>query len=251
MNYKRSLFFILCGFAALVLTSCKKDYQKLSTEFIRNLSDSCEFLVQVENDVEHLVYYKEVRNDVFYCYNLDTENREEIIVPKVEQYLGKPVAIGAGSENIAIVYMEYGTSFDNTPTLYDHGCVLLYNLKTRSFKQLLEANVCKADNGKKQLMCYNLDTDRYGDGTRTDELYDYDGNLISKSEVELEQYNVVPTGTLAAREQARITQEQQANRLSLWECTLCNERVPSKGKPSNVGCKYLLGHSWRRVSYLE
>ena len=147
--------------------------------------------------------------------------------------------------------MDYGTSFENTPTLFDHGCVQLYNLKTRSFKKLLEANVCKADNGKKQLTCYYLETDRYGDGTRTDELYDYDGNLISKKEVELEQYEVVPTGTLAAREQERIAQEQQANRLSLWECTLCNERVPSKGKPSNVGCKYLLGHTWRRVSYLE
>lgn len=251
MNYKRSFCIIVCGFAALVLTSCKKDYQKLSTEYIRNLPDSCEFLVQVENEVEHLVYYKEVRNDVFYCYNLDTENREEIKVPKVEQYLGKPNAIGAGSENIAIVYMEYGGSFEDTPTLFGHGCVQLYNLKTRSFKKLMEANFCKADNGKKQLTCSIVDTDRYGDGTRTDELYDFDGNLLSKNEVELEQYNVVPTGTLAAREQARIAQEQQANRLSLWECILCHERIPSKGQPSRGGCQYLLGHSWRRVSYLE
>lgn len=237
--------------SALAITSCKKNYQKLSTEFIRNLPDSCELLIQVENDIEHLVYYKEPRNDAFYCYNVETENKEVISVPEVEKSLGKPNAIGAGSDNIVIVYMEYGSSFEDTPTLFDHGCVLLYNLKTLSFKQLLEANVCKADNGKKQLKCYNLNTDRYGDGTRTDEIYDYDGNLLSKTEVELEQYEIVPTGTLAAREQARIVQEQQANRLSLWECLWCHQRIPSKGEPEKGICSGIVPHNWKRVSYLE
>ena len=55
-------FITVTAFAAIVLFSCKKDYQKASTEFIRNLPDSCEFLIAVDNDAEHLVYYKEPQN---------------------------------------------------------------------------------------------------------------------------------------------------------------------------------------------
>ena len=52
----KSKFFLISIVAGTVLaiTSCKNDYAKLSTEFIRNLPDSCEFLVQVDNDAERV-----------------------------------------------------------------------------------------------------------------------------------------------------------------------------------------------------
>lgn len=236
-------------FVVLAIASCKKDYQKLSTEYIRNLPDTCEFLCQVENEVEHLVYYKGTGNNIIYCYNFETETNEEIMVPKAEIITSIPIAFGAGNENILVIYSD--VEENQSPTVYSNSCVHIYNLKTRSFKELLSCNGCVVDQGKKQLTCYYFETDRYGEGTRTDEVYDFDGKMISKKEVEVIDYEVVPDGTLAAKEQARIAKEQQANRLSLWECILCNERIPSKGTPERGGCQYLLGHSWRRVSYLE
>lgn len=248
MKKKASFSFILV-FVVLAIASCKKDYQKLSTEYIRNLPDSCEFLSQVENEVEHLVYYKGTGNETIYCYNFETESNEEIKVPKAKSITSIPIAFGAGNENILVIYSD--VEENQSPTVYSNSCVHIYNLKTRSFKELLSCNGCVVDKGKKQLTCYVFETDRYGDGSRTDEVYDFDGKMISKKEVEVIDYEVVPNGTLAAKEQARIAKEQQANRLSLWECILCKERIPSKGTPSSVGCRYLLGHSWRRVSYLE
>lgn len=233
----------------LTIVSCKKDYQKLSTEFIRNLPDTCEFLSQVENDVDHLVYYKGNGNNIIYCYNFETESNEDIKVPNAENTTNKPIAFGAGDENILVIYGD--VEENKSPTVYSSACVHIYNLKTRTFKELLSCNGCDVDNGKKQLTCYVFDTNRYGEGTRTDEVYDFDGKMISKKDVEVIDYKVVPDGTLAAKEQARIAQEQQANRLSLWQCMFCNERIPSKGMPSRGGCQTILGHAWRRVSYLE
>lgn len=235
-------------FTIFVMVSCKKDYQKLSTEFIRNLPDSCEYLVQVDNEAEHLVYYKEPRNNAFFCYNIETGNSEEIKVPKVEIESSKPVAMGAGDENILVMYSDIE---DGSPTVYSYACVQIYNLKTRSFKKLLECNGCDIDNGKKQLTSYIFETDKYGEGTRSDEIYDFDGKMLSKKDVEVIDFEVVPDGTLAAKEQARIAQEQEANRLSIWECILCHERIPSKGKPATGGCSDFFGHDWRRISYLE
>ena len=239
----------MCIIAALLVISCKKDYQKNSTEFIRNLPDSCEFLTQVENEVDHLVYYKGIGCDFFYCYNVETESNEIINVPKVEVFDCKPIAFGAGVDNIIVVYSNIEEN--NSPTIYSNANVQIYNLKTRSFRELLQSNGCEVDKGKKQLTSYVFETDKYGEGTRTDELYDFDGKMLNKKDVEVIDFEVVPDGTLAAKEQARIAEEQQANRLSLWECILCHERVPSKGQPSRGGCQYLLGHSWRLVSYLE
>ena len=60
--------FLTFIFAILLMVSCKKDYKALSAEFIQNLTDTCEFLTQVNDEKEHLVYYKGAGNDVFYCY---------------------------------------------------------------------------------------------------------------------------------------------------------------------------------------
>ena len=91
---------IVC--ATSMMVSCKKDYQKLSTEFIRNLPDSCELLVQVENDAEHLVYYKGASTDLFFCYNAETDKSENIVIPTVDGYDAPVSIIGAGKGIIMV-----------------------------------------------------------------------------------------------------------------------------------------------------
>ena len=201
-------FITVTAFAAIVLFSCKKDYQKASTEFIRNLPDSCEFLIAVDNDAEHLVYYKEPQNKVFFCYNVETESVEEINVPEAESPDCVPIAMGAGIDHILVAYSD----IDNisSASFYSVAQVQMYNLKTQTFNKLLECDGCVVDNGKKQITCYSFETDRYGDGTRIDEVYDYDGKLLSKNEVEVINDEEVPTGTLAAREREAQQEEERA-----------------------------------------
>ena len=201
-------FITVTAFAAIVLFSCKKDYQKASTEFIRNLPDSCEFLIAVDNDSEHLVYYKEPQNKVFFCYNVETESLEEINVPEAESQDCIPIAIGAGADHILVAYSDIDDI--NSASFYSAAEVQTYNLKTLAFNKLLECDGCVVDNGKKQVTCYTFETDRYGDGTRIDEVYDYDGKLLSKKEVEVINDEEVPTGTLAAREREAQQEEERA-----------------------------------------
>lgn len=187
MKSKFFLISIIVG-AVFAITSCKKDYAKLSTEFIRNLPDSCEFLVQVENDVEHLVYYKEPKNTVFFCCNLENDNVEEIEIPKVHEAYGVPVGIGGGRENIVIGYTTIKYNEISGTSMYDQACIQIYNLKTRSFKEFLTCNGCVIDPGKKELSCVTYDVNKYGEGTRLTEIFDFDGNPISKKEEEVSGY---------------------------------------------------------------
>ena len=202
-------FFTVIAFATLVLSSCKKDYQKMSTEFIRNLPDSCEFLIAIDNAAEHLVYYREPQTKSFFCYNVETESVEEINVPEAESPDCVPFTMGAGVDHILVAYSD----IDNisSASFYSDAQVQMYNLKTQTFNKLLECDGCVVDNGKKQITCYTFETDRYGDGTRIDEVYDYDGKLLSKKEVEVINDEEVPTGTLAAREREAQQEEERAN----------------------------------------
>ena len=201
-------FITVTAFAAIVLFSCKKDYQKASTEFIRNLPDSCEFLIAVDNDAEHLVYYKGPQNKVFFCYNVETESSEEINVPEAEFHERVPFAMGAGEDHILVVYSDIDDI--SSASTYSAAEVQIYNLKTQTFQKLMVCNGCVVDNGKKQVTCYTFDTNRYGDGTRIDEVYDYDGKPLSKKEVEVINNEEVPTGTLAAREREAQQEEERA-----------------------------------------
>ena len=186
----KTKFFLISIIAVSIfaMTSCKKDYQKLSTEFIRNLPDSCEFLVQVENDVEHLVYYKEPGNTAFFCYNLENDNVEEIKLPKVHEAYGTPIGIGGGKENIVVGYTTIKYNEILGTSMYDQACIQIYNLKTRSFKEFLTCNGCVIDTGKKEMICVTLDVNKYGEGSRLSEIFDFDGNSISKKEEEVSGY---------------------------------------------------------------
>ncbi len=82
MQNKYSSLLLLIG-VSMLMVSCKKDYQKMSVEFIHNLPDTCVFLTQVDNDAEHLVYYKGSNCNQFYCYTAETDKVEEIKCPKV------------------------------------------------------------------------------------------------------------------------------------------------------------------------
>ena len=201
-------FFTVIAFALILLSSCKNDYQRMSTEFIRNLPDSCEFLIAVDNDAEHLVYYKEPQNKVFFCYNVETKSLEEINVPEAESHECNPIAMGAGADHILVAYSDIDDI--SSASTYSAAEVQIYNLKTQTFKKLMECNGCAVDNGKKQVTCYTFDTNRYGDGTRIDEVYDYDGKLLSNNEVEVINDEEVPTGTLAAREREAQQEEERA-----------------------------------------
>lgn len=100
---KKVLFISIIVGTVFAMTSCNKNYQKITTEFVRNLPDTCELLVQVDNDAEHLVYYKSQRNDAFYCYNAELDNKETINVPEGDND-GNAYFIGAGEKNILEVH---------------------------------------------------------------------------------------------------------------------------------------------------
>ena len=201
-------FLTVIAFASILLSSCKNDYQRMSTEFIRSLPDSCEFLIAVDNEAEHLVYYRGPQTKSFFCYNVETESVEEINVPEAESPDCVPIAMGAGIDHILVAYSD----IDNisSASFYSDAQVQMYNLKTQTFNKLLECDGCVVDKGKKQITCYSFETDRYGDGTRIDEVYDYDGKLLSKNEVEVINDEEVPTGTLAAREREAQQEEERA-----------------------------------------
>ena len=204
-------FLTVIAFASILLSSCKNDYQRMSTEFIRSLPDSCEFLIAVDNEAEHLVYYRGPQTKSFFCYNVETESVEEINVPEAESPDCVPIAMGAGIDHILVAYSD----IDNisSASFYSDAQVQMYNLKTQTFNKLLECDGCVVDNGKKQVTCYTFDTNRYGDGTRIDEVYDYDGKPLSKKEVEVINNEEVPTGTLAAREREAQQEEERAKQI--------------------------------------
>jgi DNA-directed RNA polymerase subunit RPC12/RpoP len=214
--------------ATFIMVSCKKDYQKLTMEFIRNLPDTCSLLVQVENEAEHLVYYKGQSTDMFFCYNAETEKSEPIIIPNVDGYDAPVTIIGAGKENIII---GHNATVDNPDDVdLPQAYVQFYNLKTQRFKKFTTCNWYEYDEGTKQLSCFSYDVDRYGDGMRTTDNYDFDGNLMSKKDVEVSNLKEVPAGTLAAKRQ-ETTQEVITNyerpRTPHYYCALCGAEFNS------------------------
>ena len=226
----RILIIIAIVCATGMMVSCKKDYQKLSTEFIRNLPDSCELLVQVENDAEHLVYYKGASTDLFFCYNAETDKSENIVIPTVDGFDAPVSIIGAG-KGIIMVGHNANIGDGDLPKAY----LQLYDLKTQGFKKFTICNWYEYDEGTKQLSCFSYDVDRYGDGKRTTDIYDFDGNLLSKKDVEVCNFEEVPPGTLAARQLEKERQAAQRQAASMrteqteYICRFCGTKTLSLG----------------------
>ena len=109
---------------------------------------------------------------------LQCRNRsvEEINVPEGRIPRLCPIAMGAGIDHILVAYSDI--DYIGSASFYSVAQVQMYNLKTQTFNKLLECDGCVVDNGKKQVTCYTFDTNRYGDGTRIDEVYDYDGEAV-------------------------------------------------------------------------
>ena len=226
--------FLVFIFSTVIMVSCKKDYQKLSTEFIRNLPDSCELLVQVDNEAEHLVYYKGQSIDEFFCYNAETEKSESIVIPAVDGYDAPVSIIGAGKENIMVGH-NASIEDGDLPKAY----VQIYDLKTQGFKKFTICNKYEYDEGTKQLSCYSYDVDRYGDGKCTTDIYDFDGNLLSKKDVEVCNFKEVPPGTLAARQQAaeRQTASTFFDTQDTPNPTTTSSNSPHQNKPQFFYCE--------------
>ena len=75
---------ILACMCVLALSSCKKDYQKLATEFERALPDTLEVLTEQINEVDHYIYYKSKNNTELIRYDLDKESKESVS-PKLDK----------------------------------------------------------------------------------------------------------------------------------------------------------------------
>lgn len=226
---KKNTLALLAVICTTVLNvSCKKDYQKLSMEFIRNLPDTCELMVQVENEVDHFVYYKSQRQDAFFRYNLETEDIEIITIPKLEG--AKAYNIGVGKENILIGHKE-----NENDTVGSHVHIQLYNLQTLTFKKFTTCNWYKFYEGTKQVACFTYNTDIFGDGSCTIDTYDFDGNLLTKKDTEVSRYKEVPSGTLAARRQATSAVFKQSN-TPYYYCQLCGAEFNTVRDVTNNTC---------------
>ena len=235
---RKSLSLIVAVMCATCwMVSCKKDYQKLSTEFIRNMPDTCVLLAQVENEAEHLVYYEGQNIGVFFRYNAEIEKTETIEIPTVNDYDAPVSIIGAGKEGIMIGHNAAADDADDPdlPQAY----VQFYDFKTQRFKKFVTCNWYEVDEGTKQLSCFSYDVDRYGDGKRTTDIYDFDGNLLSKKDVEVCDFKEVPPGTLAARQQAaeRQTASTFFDTQDTPNPTTTSSNNPHQNKPQFFYCE--------------
>jgi hypothetical protein len=228
---KKILLMIAVVCATCLMVSCKKDYQKLSTEFIRNLPDTCSLLVQVENEAEHLVYYKGQQTNAFFCYNAETQETKTIIIPNVDDNPAPAKNIGAGKENIIIGHKE--NAIDSVGS---NVYLQFYNLQTQNFKKFTKCNWYEFNEGTKQISCISYNTDKYGNGTRTTDVYDFDGNVLTKKEAEVSIYKEVPTGTLAASHQTASSILGKSNTPNYY-CQLCGAKFNSVRDLTNNSCQ--------------
>ena len=198
---KKIILACMCG---LALGSCKKDYQKLATEFERALPDTLEVLTEQINEVDHYIYFKNKSNTELIRYDLDKEIRESV---KPELSDGETVyGIYMGNENITFLKRNgsLGSSF------------VIYNLKTQEFKDVAEFygadnNDAFVNENDKQVIGYIQG--RYGD--RTKFVYDFDGKKISEEEEE------DPIGDL------------DVPSLKYWQCMYCGLVIKSSSKPDD------------------
>lgn len=194
---------ILACMCVLALSSCKKDYQKLATEFERALPDTLEVLTEQINEVDHFIYYKNKSNTELIRYDLEKETRESV---KPELSNGETIyGIYMGNENIAFLKRTTMASTFET-----------YNLKTQKFKEIesfwgTEMNDAIPSENDKTITGYV----GLNGGPTTKYVYNFDGNKISEEE------EVDPIGDL------------DVPSLKYWQCMYCGLVIKSSNKPED------------------
>ncbi len=227
MKRKAFILMALMG-AAVMMVSCKKDYQKLAIEFERALPDSVEVLIEQINEVDHFVYYKNKSNSELVRYDLDKEKSESI---KPELSSGESI-YGVYAGNDKIVVLKHNPGMSST--------FLIYDLKTMKFKEIesfwgTETNDAFVSESDKTVTGYV----GLNGGPTTKYVYDFDGNKVSEEDEE------EPIGDLDVPDQ---------NPVQNWECRYCHQIIQSRDDPNlqyaRCSVQNMLGdrtHSWKSL----
>jgi len=190
----------------LSLGACKKDYQRLATEFERALPDTVQVVLEQINDIDHYVFF--VRGGELYRYNLDCE-KEESIKPQLEED-ESVYNIYIGKENITFLSCYDAWTKTN---------LRVYNLKTQKFSDIAKLtgtyhNDVIIDPKDSTISGYQLsNTESY---KRT--YYNYDGQIIKE-----EQEDDPNMGDF------------DVPSLKYWQCIYCQLVVKSPNKPAEKG----------------
>ena len=214
MKSKIFILFTIVGLS-LSVVSCKKDYSKLTTDFIRNLSDSCEVLMKIDSEKEHLVYYKRTGDKSFYRYNVETE-AVEVIVADVSN--GMEVKdIFAGKENIIVCAHKWGDEYKQSAEVF------LYNVENQKFEKLEDCDYYESNTGSKTIACTSVMQMQRPPYARVETIrvYDYDGKLIKEEEKEDEE---------ARNSTAEYDDDDDENPSQVFYCDICKKRVMATEK---------------------
>lgn len=239
---KNIVFACLC---ILALGSCKKDYQKLATEFVSNLPDSCVLLAQTESETEHIVYYMAKDGIEFYRKDFEAE-KTDTLCPEVSD--GQEIKeVLAGKENIMVCANHADVDFQSAE-LY------LYSLKEKRFEKLGEFGLYENESDTKTV--YTSTTIEVGHSkilkART---FDYDGKLVKEVERDLSE-EVNPWDMLEdVSEESSYQQPTQEQPMQVFYCRKCAQRVAARNTieadvKARHGCEPAgSSHAWDYIQF--
>ena len=238
---------ILACMCVLALGACKKDCQKLATEFERALPDTVEVLAEQINEIDHFVYYKNKSNTELIRYDLETKKSKDI-KPELED--GESIyGIYMGKENIAFL------KHDNSENGSTFSMLLTYNLKTQKFKEI------ESFYGAEPIDAFADEKDRTITGyiwmkmaPTVKYVYDFDGNKISEEAEPVEEFN--PDDMLEDLSIESDYQHQVEEKpLQEYRCRKCGQRVAARneieaGIKARYGCEPAgSSHSWDYIQF--
>lgn len=198
-------------FACLVIMSfgaCKKDYQKLATEYERALPDTVKVVLEQINDIYHNVFI--MRGDDLYRHSLD-DNSDIVIKPQLEED-ESVYGLYVGKDNIA--FLSFTDTWMNTK-------FQLYNLKTQKF----------------------IDVTKFAGTFHNDVIINPKDSTISGYQLA----NVESYVRVYYNYDGRIIKEEQEDdpnagdfnvpNLKYWQCIYCQLVVKSPNKPAEKGTR--------------
>lgn len=210
---KKIIFACMC---VLALSSCKKDYQKLATDFVQSISDSCDVLAQINTETEHLVYYMAKDGKEIYRRDIMQE-KTDTLRPDVSDGLEVREVI-MGKENIMICA-------DYADADYQSAEIFLYNLSSQRFDKLGEFDFYESNKEDKTIYTSTTtDLPKLYKKILTTRKYDYDGKLITEEETEM-----VPRSDdyLEEADAQDLYQQQMQQKPAeqMFYCHVCRKRV--------------------------